>query len=33
MRFTIDVHYHILPQFFWRHQCGQQSRGGLTPPP
>jgi 6-methylsalicylate decarboxylase len=34
MRFTIDVHHHILPQFFWRATNeGSNPVGGLAPPP
>jgi hypothetical protein len=34
MRFTIDVHHHILPQFFWRAtNAGSNPVGGLAPPP
>jgi 6-methylsalicylate decarboxylase len=34
MSFTIDVHHHILPDFFWRDtNDGANPVGGITPPP
>ena len=34
MSFTIDVHHHILPDFFWREtNDGAHPVGGITPPP
>lgn len=34
MPYTIDVHHHILPDFFWRETNeGQAPVGGITPPP
>ena len=34
MSFTIDVHHHILPDFFWREtNDGANPVGGIAPPP
>ena len=34
MSFTIDVHHHILPDFFWRATNeGDNPIGGIAPPP
>jgi 6-methylsalicylate decarboxylase len=34
MSFTVDVHYHILPDFFWREtNDAHDPVGGITPPP
>ena len=34
MSFTIDVHHHILPDFFWRETNeGDNPVGGIAPPP
>jgi len=34
MSFTIDVHHHILPDFFWREtNDGAHPVGGIAPPP
>ena len=34
MHFTIDVHHHILPDYFWRatNEAGSPV-GGIAPPP
>jgi hypothetical protein len=32
--FTVDIHHHILPDFFWRATNeGDHPVGGITPPP
>jgi hypothetical protein len=34
MSFTIDVHHHFLPDFFWREtNDGAHPVGGIAPPP
>ena len=34
MSFTVDVHHHILPDFFWRETNeGEHPVGGIAPPP
>jgi aminocarboxymuconate-semialdehyde decarboxylase len=33
MSFTIDVHHHILPDFFWRATNGAHIVGGFVPTP
>jgi 6-methylsalicylate decarboxylase len=34
MPFTIDVHHHILPDFFWQEtNDGAHPVGGIAPPP
>jgi 6-methylsalicylate decarboxylase len=34
MSFTIDVHHHILPDFFWRETNDAHNQvGGIAPPP
>jgi len=31
---TVDIHHHILPEFFWRETNEQDAPvGGITPPP
>jgi predicted TIM-barrel fold metal-dependent hydrolase len=34
MPFTVDIHHHVLPDFFWRETNeGSSPVGGITPPP
>ncbi len=34
MIFTVDIHHHMLPDFFWRATNeGDHPVGGITPPP
>jgi aminocarboxymuconate-semialdehyde decarboxylase len=34
MTFTVDIHHHILPDFFWRATNeADDPVGGITPPP
>jgi hypothetical protein len=34
MSFTVDVHHHILPDFFWRETNDAHNPvGGIAPPP
>ena len=34
MTFTVDVHHHMLPDFFWRETNDQNNPvGGIAPPP
>jgi hypothetical protein len=34
MTFTVDIHHHILPDFFWQATNeGDQPVGGIAPPP
>ena len=34
MTFTVDIHHHVLPDFFWRATNeGDSPVGGIAPPP
>ena len=34
MSFTVDIHHHVLPDFFWRATNeGDHPVGGIAPPP